>query len=82
MARIARAGCAENVVIKREAAFEAARHVRIGPLPAAPFGQRRNAGQVITRRQTFQQDVGQRRRRFADGKARVLVFFEQNYRAP
>ena len=69
-------------MIKGEAAFEAACHVRIGLLPTAPFGERRNTWQVITSRQTFQQDIGQRRGRFADGKAWVLVFFEQDYRAP
>src|ERR1700676_2414275 len=80
MAWIVSSWRAEGVVIEGEAALEAACYVRIGLLPTAPFGKWRNAGQVITSRQTLQQNVGQWRGRFADGKAWVLVFFKQNYR--
>src|ERR1700681_291216 len=82
MAWIVSSWRAEGVVIEGEAALEAACYVRIGLLPTAPFGKWRNAGQVITSSQTLQQDVGQRGRRFADGKAWVLVFLEQDYRPP
>src|ERR1700726_1943612 len=79
--RVARSWCAEDMVIKGEAAFETACHVRIVLLPAAPFAGGRNAWKVITSRQTFEQDIRQRRGRFADGTAWMLVFFEQDYRA-
>ena len=79
--RVARSWCAEDMVIKGEAAFETACHVRIVLLPAAPFAEGRNTWKVITSRQTFEQDIRQRRGRFADGKAWMLVFFEQDYRA-
>ena len=78
--RVTHARCAKDVVIESEAAFEAACHVRIFLLPTPPFGKWRNARQVVASRQIFQQNVGQRRGRFADGEARVLVFFEQDYR--
>ena len=82
MIRISSSRRAKRVVIERESAFEAACHMRIALLPATPFRQWRNFWQVITNRQTLQQDVGQRRGRFTDGKTRMLIFFQQNYRAP
>ena len=47
-------------------------------LPRSPLGQRRDLGQIVATRQFFEQQVRQRRRGFADGKARMFPAFEHH----
>ena len=61
----------EPMMVEGKAAFEAAGNVWIGSLPASPLRQRQQSRQIVTPRQLFEQEVRQRRRRFADGKARM-----------
>src|ERR1700674_733409 len=58
----------ELVMIKGETALEAARNVRNLLLPRPPFAQRTDEWQMIFFGDFFQQQIGQRRGGFADGK--------------
>ena len=63
-----------------EAALHAANQMRIGALPRAVLRQRRQARQVVFVGQRFQHEIGQRRRGFADGEARMRAALEQYHR--
>lgn len=78
---IGRGRFTERVVIEREAALQPARDLRICFLPTPPFGKRPKRRQSVSSSQVLQKYVGQRRGGFADGKARVLAFLQQNHGA-
>jgi len=61
-----------------EAAFQPARNMRMRPLPRAPLGKRPNARQIVTVRELFQKKVRERRRRLADGEARMSSPFDKH----
>ena len=62
-----------------EASFNATNNFGVGLLPAAITRKILQPGQVVLPRKLAQDHIGNRRRRFADGKARVLSFFYQAY---
>src|SRR5579862_6850392 len=66
--RVGRERAVEIVVIKGEAALESAGEVRKLFLPRPPFAQRTDKREVVIRRDFLQQQIGQRRGRFPDGK--------------
>src|SRR5262245_9466458 len=65
-----------------ESALETARHVRIRALPRPESGERLHPRQLVSIRELLEDDAGQRRCRFADGKARMLTALEQAHAAP
>ena len=62
---------------KREAALQSARDVRPGPLPRAPFRERPNPRKVVAIGELLQQQIGERRRRLADGESRMTAALDQ-----
>jgi hypothetical protein len=62
-----------------EAAFEAARDVRTGPLPRAPFGERADLWQVVAIGQLFDQQVRQGRRGLSDRESRMPASLDQRH---
>ena len=49
------------MLIKRKTALQSAGDLRIGLLPASPLGQWQQTRQIVSQRQFFEQQVGQRR---------------------
>src|SRR5262249_8102813 len=65
-----------------EATLEAAGQVRIGSLPTAIFAQGQQSWQAIGVAQPFEDEIGNRRGRLANGKARMPSFFQQDCSQP
>ena len=67
--RVVRESLVESMEEEREPALEAAGDVRMRPLPRAPLRERADLRQVVAIGELFEQQIGQRRRRFADGES-------------
>jgi hypothetical protein len=68
---------AEAMKEKRESALEATADMGVLALPRTPLGKRSNVRQVVAIGELFDEKVGQRSRRFADGEPRVPSTLEQ-----
>jgi len=71
---------ADLMMVKREAAFQAAGNLRICLLPRPPFGQWQQPRQIVSARQLLQQKVRQRRGGFTNDKPRMPAALQQNDR--
>ena len=78
MLAIVRERLAEAVEVEREPALEAAADIRARSLPRAPFREHADLRQVVAVGELLDQQVGQRRRRFADGEARMASALDQH----
>jgi hypothetical protein len=67
---------------EREAALQTARDVRTLPLPCAPLGERAKPREIVPIGEFFDQQVGERRRGFTDGEARVTATLDQDHASP
>ena len=68
----------QMVVIKSEAALEAACDLRMGALPGAPFRKRAHGGQIVKVTELFEEKVGERGGGFSDDDAWVLSLLDHH----
>ncbi len=66
----------------RETAFQAADYVGIMALPRAVCRQWNQSWQIVTFGQLFNDQIHERRGRFADRKARMRAAFDEDHRQP
>jgi hypothetical protein len=69
---------AKSMEEEREASLEPTRHIRAFALPRPPLRERSDSRQPIAIGQLLQQQVGQRCRRFADGKSGMAPTFDHD----
>ena len=72
----------EVMVEKGEATLQTARDDWVLTLPGSIFCERKELRQIIASGEFFEQQVGERRGRFSDGKPRMFAAFEQNHGKP
>ena len=71
---------AELVMAEGKAALEPTGDLRMRSLPGAPLDEGQQSRQIVAAREVFEQQIGERRRGFADGKPRMAVALEQQHR--
>ena len=66
----------EIVMIKREAALQAAGNLGMRPLPVAPFGERPDGWQIVASGQLLEKKVGERCRGLTNNDAWMPTSFD------